>query len=332
MEYLPSRFAGFEPGENGQHPWNFNVIDLANQVVQASRNLFSESNFYSNEYDDGDFWKNSEVFVRWRGRTGTDLGPLSDMTYSFHYGHLYNDLPFYELKTRIDAGLPFDIAGPRAAGGGIDFEKRRYDLVGFSFDKALMFLPGQFEGTVLRGEIGYSIGDSYYEPDFNLKHSNAVTTLIGLDQYLYLSPRSWVETPWFVSFQVWHDYITRGPGDGEFLNEGSVSCDLQPGCGDRGYVTAGAYNIFNGLRDQDRTVFTLYMFNDFLPGKTLRVELFGLHELNDGGSWFRGVIGYNFNSWASMRVGTNLVWGARDGFFGEFEKNDSIFTELKFTF
>ena len=39
----------------------------------------------------------SEVFVRWRARTGGGLGPFSDMTYSFHFGHLFEDVPLYIL-------------------------------------------------------------------------------------------------------------------------------------------------------------------------------------------------------------------------------------------
>jgi hypothetical protein len=34
----------------------------------------------------------------------------------------------------------------------------------------------------------------------------------------------------------------------------------------------------------------------------------------------------------SGRVGINMVSGAGDAFFGQFERNDSLFTELKFTF
>lgn len=334
MDYLPSRFPGFRPEENGLHPWTLNVVDLADQIIQASRNLFNEADFFDGDkYKRGDFWDNSEVFVRWRGRTGSDLGPLSDLTYSFHYGHLYNDVPLYNLSdVRIDAGLPFTIAGPRAIGGGIDFEKRRYDLYGVSFDKALTFLPGQLEGTVIRGEVAYNSGDSFYNPDFELEKHDNLTFLIGLDQYLYLSPRSWVETPWFTSFQFWHDQILHKPEIGDTTKIGSVSCNAQPGCGDAGYVIGSAFNLFNGMRDESRSIVTLYMFNDFLPGKTLRVELFGLHEFEGGGSWFRGLVGYTFNSWISARVGTNIVWGPRDGFFGEFKKNDSVFTELKFTF
>jgi len=76
------------------------------------------------------------------------------------------------------------------------------------------------------------------------------------------------------------------------------------------------------------------MFNDFLPGKTLHVELFGLHEFGgrQAGTWMRALVGYNFNNAVSARVGANIISGQEDGFFGQFERNRSIFTELKVTF
>lgn len=335
LDYTPSRFPGFNPIEEGRHPWTLNVVDYANQVINVSKGLFGEPDFFDDDkYDDGDAWDKSEVFVRWLARTGGDLGILSDLTYSFHYAHLFEDLPFYELGNRIDPGFAFDIAGPRAMGGGIDFDRHRYDLVGFSFDKALTFLPGQFEGTVLRGEVAYGIGNQYYEPDLHLVKSNNLTTLLGLDQYLYIGPKDFIATPWFVSFQYWRDEIFRDAGPGSFTNFGTPACAGQEDCGRRGYIIGGATDAFNGLRDEDRNVITLFMFNDFLPGKTVHVELFALRELGSDqrATWFRGLVGYNWNSNFSSRVGLNLIGGKSKSFFGQFRKQDSLFVELKYTF
>ena len=91
--------------------------------------------------------------------------------------------------------------------------------------------------------------------------------------------------------------------------------------------------MFIGMRKRVRDVLTLFMFNDFLPGKVLHVELFGLHELGgwQRSTWLRGVVGYSFNSRFSGRVGVNVIQGKRDAFFGQF-KTSSAFAELKFTF
>ncbi len=336
LDYTPSRFPGFNPVEEGHHPWTLNVVDYANQVVNVSKGLFAEPDFFDDDrYDDGDAIDKSEVFVRWMARTGGDLGLLSDLTYSFHYAYLFEDLPFYDIgDTRIDPGFAFDIGGPRAIGGGIDFNRHRYQLAGFSFDKALTFLPGPLEGTVLRGEVAYGFGNQFYEPDLNLVESNNLTTLVGLDQYLYIGPKSFVATPWFVSLQYWRDEIFRNATPGNFVNFGTPACAAQPDCGREGYIIGGASNAFNGLRDEDRNVLTLFMFNDFLPGKTVHVEFFALRELGSDqrATWFRSLVGYNWNSDFSTRIGLNLIGGKSKSFFGQFRKNDSLFVEMKYTF
>ncbi len=340
-DYTPARFPGFWAEGEGQHPYTLAVVDFADQVINVSRGLFGEDgndgrlDFFNNyAWDEGDAFDKSEIFVRWRARTGGGLGPLSDMTYSFHYGHLFEDIPFYILGNRINPGFAFNIAGPRAIGGGIDFTRHRYDLVGASFDKALEFLPGQFAGTVMRGEIVYNFGQRFYEPDLETVTADSVTALIGLDQYLYIGPRTLFKTPWFVSAQIWRDEILRDPTPGQFTHLDSVACAAQPLCGDRGYIIGGASNGFNGLRNRTRHVATLFMFNDFLPGKTLHVELFGLHEFShrQRASWVRALVGYNFNAQLTARVGINVISGNLDSFFGEFQRNDSLFTELRFTF
>ncbi len=335
LDYTPSHFPGFTQREEGQHPWTLRVVDFANQIINVSEGLFGETDFFDHDaWDEGDVWDKSEVFVRWQARTGGGLGPFSDMTYSFHYAYLYEDLPIYELQNRDNFGFAFNIATARALGGGIDFDRNRYELAGFSFDKALMWLPGQFEGTVMRGELVYNFNQRFYEPDLNDVEADSITFLTGFDQYLYIGPRNWFKTPWFTSFQYWRDEILRDPGVGQFTNIGSVACDAQPGCGSKGYIIGGESNGFTGLRGRTRNVLTLFMFNDFLPGKTLHVELFGLHELGNrqNSTWVRGVVGYNFNSNVSGRVGINVVEGKGDAFFGEFRSNDSMFFELKYTF
>ena len=351
LDYKPASFPGFHQEEEGQHPWTLAVVEFANQVINVSDTLYpavfgsapgDDGPFFDgDEWDDGNAIDKSEVFVRWRAKTGDDVGPLSDMTYSIHYAYLFEDIPFYELHNRLDFGFAFPFAGPRDgvpgvpnSFGGIDFDRHRYQLVGFSFDKALMWLPGQFKGTVMRGELAYNIGNQYYEPDLGLVETNQLQTLIGLDQYLYIGPHGLFKTPWFTSFQWWRDEILRDPGPGKLTRLTFASCSYQPHCGREGYIIGGASNAFNGLRQRTRDVLTLFMFNDFLPGKTLRVEFFGLYEFGgwQNSGWMRGVVGYSINNRLSTRVGINVLQGRKDAFFGEFKQVSSAFMEVKFTF
>jgi hypothetical protein len=337
-DYTPHAFPGFRPEEEGQHPYTLAVVDYANQIINTSNAVGFGPNFFANdEWDEGDAFDKSEIFVRWRARTGDNAGPLSDMTYSFHYAHLFDDLPLYELQNRTNGfTFPFTIAGPRGGGfgGGIDFVRHRYNMAGFSFDKALTWLPGPFKGGVLRGELAYNFGLKFYETDLALHQADSLQTLIGFDQYFYIGPKSFVKTPWFVSAQYWRDEILRDPGVGVNNRIGSVACNAQERCGEAGYLIGGASGGFEGSRGTTRDIVTLFMFNDFLPGKTLHVELFGLHEFGgrQAGTWMRALVGYNFNNAVSARVGANIISGQEDGFFGQFERNRSIFTELKVTF
>jgi hypothetical protein len=367
LRYQPARFPGFTPGEEGKHPWTINVVDFADQVIKAQEDVFAEEGFFDNyKWSDRDFLDQTELFVRWQGRVGEGLGiePFKDFTYSFHFANLLYRIPVYHINNRMNLNYSIWITSPRdpaninnllalpdnssaeVAGdvgplqgiehpgqqGGIDFTTKRYNLVGVSLDKALTFLPGQFEGTVLRTEAAYNFGNNTYDPDLNDRRRDNFTALIGLDQYLYLAPRWVFETPWFTSFQVFEDYIMDEPEVGRFTRLGSMACDRSPYCGKKGFIDIGAFDLFNGLRDQQRTVLTLFMFNDFLSGKSLRVELFGLHELEQQGTWFRGLVGYAFNSTTSARLGYHQLWGQRDSFFGQFKDNQEVFTEVKYTF
>ncbi|MGD9765709.1 MAG: hypothetical protein AB7V27_18600, partial [Candidatus Binatia bacterium] len=341
MQYVPSRIPGFTAQEAGQHPWTLNVVDFADQVINTQKFLYNQPNFF-HPYQwnqNGSFFEQSEVFLRWRGSVSEGLGePFNDFTYSLHYGYLFNRVPLYVLRHRSDAGLAIDVAGPRlprpggGTTGGINFESRRYSFVGFSFDKALLWLPGQFEGTAFRGEASYNFGNFYYDPSLQVGRTDNTTFMLGLDQYLYLAPRNIIGTPWFTSWQIWQDWTIDKPGKGAYTKLDSQACANQPGCGKRGWIELGQYNLFKGMRQQQRTITTLFMFNDFLPGKVLHVELFGLAEFENMATWFRAVVGYNFTTALSARVGTNQIWGPSSSFFGQFGENDVIFTEFKWTF
>ena len=146
------------------------------------------------------------------------------------------------------------------------------------------------------------------------------------------SCQNWVPTPWFTSLQFYQDWIaSKASAGGETLLN-SPACLAGNGCGKKGYVDIGEWSLFNGLRQQQRSIATLFMFNDFLSGKTLHVELFGLVEFENMATWFRFLLGYNFRTNLSVRVGTNQLWGPSSSVFGQFAANSTIFTEFKWTF
>ena len=355
MQYIPSRFAGFNAQETSLHPWELAVVAQANQVVWAGRSLFGDAAYLDNyAYNKGkSFFENTELFIRWAGRIGEGLGePLKELTYSLNFGHLYYRVPIYLLQgSRVDAGFEINFACPRGGipgvcdTGGIDFTTRRYQFFGGAFDKQMLFkwMPGWAKGTVIRGEAVYNFGFNAYDPSVQNVRTDTTTYMLGFDQYLYLSPKGplslWpfkVPTPWFTSFQVWQDWILRGDSQGRFTNVTGAACANNRAvggrCGRRGWGDIGSWNLFNGLRKQHRTIVTLFMFNDLLPGKTLHLELFGLHEFEQTGTWLRALVGYNFRTNFGVRMGINSLWGPRSTVFGQFKDNTHIFTEVKYTF
>ncbi len=347
MQYLPSRYPGWSAQETGQHPWELNVVGLSNQVANTSNFLYYQAQQGRNNYLNhdkynslGSFWEQSEVFLRWRGRVAAGLGfePFNDFTYSLHYGYLFWRVPAYLLRGRIPLGLPITSAGPRlpkpggGTTGGTNFDTKRYQFVGFSFDKALEWLPWQFKGTAFRGEFAYNFDNYGYTPDFQAHRFDNLTYMLGLDQYLYIGPTWLIPTPWFTSMQFWQDWFTSRARPGSQTLRNTPQCVPSRGCGKPRFVDLGTWNLFNGGRQQQRTISTLFMFNDFLSGKTLHVELFGLVEYENMATWFRFLVGYNFRTDFSVRLGTNQLWGPSSSFFGQFAANNSIFTEVKWTF
>lgn len=348
MQYLPSRYAGFSADQTGQHPWELNVTGFTNQIINTSNFLYQpiqgKNNFFNQDkWATGkSFFEQSEVFLRWRGRVAAGLGfePFNDFTYSLHYGYLLWRVPAIIAKyPRIDIGGPITFGSPRVKNpngsgtlGGFDLDSKRYQFLGFSFDKALEWLPWQFQGTAFRGEFAYNFDNYAYTPDVQARRRDNLTYMIGLDQYLYIGPTWFIPTPWFTSMQFWQDWITsKASAGGETLLD-SPACKAGNGCGKKGYVDLGSWSLFNGLRQQQRSISTLFMFNDFLSGKTLHVELFGLMEWENLSSWFRLLVGYNFRTDVSVRAGMNFLWGPNDSVFGQFGDNKTFFTEFKWTF
>jgi hypothetical protein len=349
MQYLPSRYPGFSAEQTGQHPWELNVIGFANQIINTSNFLYRGAQGNKNNFFNqgkwtqlGSFWEQSEVFLRWRGRVAGGLGfePFNDFTYSLHYGYLFWRVPGIIAKfPRINVGGPITFGSPRVKNpngpgtlGGFDLDSKRYQFVGFSFDKALEWLPWQFKGTAFRGEAAYNFDNYGYTPDVQLRRRDNLTYMLGLDQYLYLAPTWLIPTPWFTSMQFWQDWFTSKATAGGQTLLNSPACLAGNGCGKKRYVDIGQWSLFNGGRQQQRTISTLFMFNDFLSGKTLHVELFGLVEYENMATWFRFLLGYNFRTDLSVRAGMNFLWGPDNSVFGQFGDNKSIFTEVKWTF
>lgn len=84
------------------------------------------------------------------------------------------------------------------------------------------------------------------------------------------------------------------------------------------------------LNDEFENTLTFLATMDFLR-ETLNVELFSYIGLNDGDALIRPKITYDYVDGLEMQFGANLFLGD-EGQFGTFDKNDMIYTKLKYSF
>jgi hypothetical protein len=311
-DYVPSRFPGFRLKETGQHPYELNVIHFADVVLEELNEVIPGHTFTDNFPDEGP--DEFEVFVRWSGEVGEGLGvePFKEFTFSLNYAWTHTDIPIYFLQDRFEIpGLP--ITFPSFS----TFGTRRINIVGGSFDKAMLFLPGVARGAVIRGEVAYTFGDNFYLPNLDAVPKDHFTYMIGLDQWLYpstVTPALAGWPAWFLSFQVWQDWV------------------INPKCRSNCFVDLGESALFNGLRDQQKTFLTFFAFADWLPGEVLDTQFFVLHGVEANETWFRTKFTYIFNTWLTAAIGANFIWGSPTDPIGEFRENDHLFTELTMTF
>ncbi|KAB2846671.1 MAG: hypothetical protein F9K45_01355 [Melioribacteraceae bacterium] len=84
------------------------------------------------------------------------------------------------------------------------------------------------------------------------------------------------------------------------------------------------------LKDEFENTITLLASIDFFR-ETLNLELFSYIGLNDGDALIRPKITYDFIDGIEMQLGANLFLGT-DGQFGRFDKNDMVYSKIKYSF
>lgn len=84
------------------------------------------------------------------------------------------------------------------------------------------------------------------------------------------------------------------------------------------------------INDEFENTVTFLATMDFLR-ETLNLELFSYIGLNDGDALIRPKVTYDFVDGFQIMVGANLFVGD-EGQFGEYDKNDMIYTKLKYSF
>ena len=82
--------------------------------------------------------------------------------------------------------------------------------------------------------------------------------------------------------------------------------------------------------DQASGFVSLMISTDYLNEK-LKPEIIGLYDWADGSWMLRPKLAYEFSDQITARLGGD-IFGGSNGFFGQFDKNDRIYSELEYTF
>ena len=82
--------------------------------------------------------------------------------------------------------------------------------------------------------------------------------------------------------------------------------------------------------DQSSGFVSLIISTDYMNEK-LKPEVIGLYDWADGSWMLRPKLSYEFSDQITARVGGDL-FGGGNGFFGQFDKNDRIYSEIEYAF
>jgi len=82
--------------------------------------------------------------------------------------------------------------------------------------------------------------------------------------------------------------------------------------------------------DQASGFFSLMVSTDYMNEK-LKPEMIGLYDWADGSWMIRPKLSYEFSDQITARLGIDIFGGSK-GFFGQFDKNDRVYSEIEYTF
>lgn len=184
------------------------------------------------------------------------------------------------------------------------------DVFGGTFSKSItegVIIPGLGKGWTLRGEFAYIKGDAMnYGTDTNIQGAvdvNQYNYVLGFDKSFF--------TNWQFSFQ----FI-------QMISESTHGFDKR------------AYTLLNGATrgplDKVETILTLMLATDFLHEK-LKPQILVLY--GDDNDWrISPKISYEISDQWLATAGVHIFEGKEQHLNGQFDKNDEVFMELKYTF
>ena len=292
-KYLSNVWGGINVNRAGQsiesrfHDWTYQIVG------------------FFNDFYNGEFGTKIPVHIKMPSDTiGNSITGLrwSDTFKRVNYtvNYLYTFTP-----SLIDFPNQGSFAAPHL--NGVTREPVREHVIGGSADYDINMGNDWLDGLVLRGESAFTLNDQYYKGLVgNPADTNHWGVLLGFDKTVL---GDYLERPVFASLQYWHDLVfSSGP------------CN---NCGPHAhqYQDLGFNGGFQGLRDNYKSLLTLYLSKNWLAGDTLISEFFLLYELQFGDWWIRPKLTWKINDLTTAAIGFNIFAGSKQTPYGQWTNN-----------
>jgi hypothetical protein len=202
----------------------------------------------------------------------------------------------------------------------------RIHIIGAAFDYQFGNFLG-IENVVLRNESALYLDDLFYLPTAEVVQKNHFQTMWGLDkfavdpQWLQQASPTWLGlglAPWFISFQIWQDWI------------------IDPDRWKDAYLDGGAnafsfdtLRVTNGRRNALKMFVTSFIGKDLLADQTLHLEQFLLGQTHFNDFWERIQLKYDWNEFTNLILGYNAFFGRHDGPLGSNKNLNYLYFSIK---
>lgn len=316
-----AEFPGNSPSELCSHDWTPAGACLTNQLLVAFDDFFKNDLGIPEGYP----------FLRKKPANTIEnsaLGLRFDSEYkglTFSLAWLYK-YPWFLVDFPGVDGRPCKGRGCAALATSNIRTTERIHIIGAAFDYQFNNLLG-IENVVLRNESALYLDDLFYLPTTEVVQKNHFQTMWGIDKFA-VDPQ-WLQTPalarlgfgaapWFISFQIWQDWI------------------LSPDRWSNAYLDGGANNfsfdslrVTNGLRNALKMYVTSYVSKDLLADQTLHFENFLLGQTHFEDFWEHVQLKYDWNEFTNIILGYNAFFGRVDGPIGSNKNLNYVYFSIK---
>ena len=244
-------------------------------------------------------FKNTKIGLRWR-----DIIEGHGFEYTLNYLRAYSFAS--SAYSQLQFGAPPKFYLTRRAEG--------INVFGGTFSKTItegIIMPGLAKGWTLRGEFAYITGDAMnIGTDKVIKQTGSNT--VDVDQYNYVLG---FDKSFFTNWQFSFQFVQMWAKAKEKYDK-------------------NLYTLLNGATrgplDEVETILTLQLATDFLHER-LRPQVLVLY--GDDNDWrISPKVSYEISDQWLVTGGFNFFEGKEQHLNGQFDKNDEVFMELKYSF